>query len=160
MEASEKNQEIINLLNEVLTAELTAINQYFLHAELCQHWGYERLYKTVRGHSIDEMKHAEQLMERILYLDGLPNVQRLGKVNVGESVPEQFELDFALEKEAIERLNRGIELCRDTSDNGTRALLEQILASEEEHIDWLETQQDLIAQIGKENYLSQQMLPA
>lgn len=160
MVENRSNPKIIDLLNEVLTAELTAINQYFLHAEMAHHWGYERLYGVMRHHSIDEMKHAEKVMERVLYLKGLPNVQRLGKINIGETVPEMFVSDHALEMAAVERLNDSIEICREQNDNGTRLLLEAILASEEEHIDWIEAQQDLIQQIGVENYLAQQIKKA
>ena len=141
----------------MLTAELTAVNQYFLHARLCHHWGYERLYERVRKESIEEMKHADQLIDRILYLEGLPNLQRYGKVNVGQTVPEQFKLDLQVEYEAVKRLNEGIEQCRAASDNGTRELLEHILREEEDHVDWLETQEETIRQIGVERYLSEQL---
>lgn len=157
MKKKSQNDPIISVLNDVLTAELTAINQYFLHAELCHHWGYESLYKTVRASSIDEMKHAESVMERILYLDGLPNMQRLGKVTVGETVKEQFEVDMALEQEAVERLNNGIKTCTEANDHGSRMLLESILKSEEEHIDWLDAQLELIKQVGEQNYLAEQI---
>ena len=150
-------QQIIDALNDVLCAELTAINQYFLHAEMCADWGYERLYKKIRKESIDEMKHAEQLIERILFLNGVPNVQKLGRIRIGETVPEQLKVDLALELEAVPRLNAGIKLSADLGDNGTRHLLEEILESEEEHIDWLEAQLDQIDQIGVQNYLSQQV---
>lgn len=149
--------DIIKRLNEVLTLELTAINQYFLHAEMCGDWGFAKLYKVIRAESIDEMKHAEKLIERILFLDGLPNVQRLGKITIGETVKEQFELDLALEERAIPVLNAGIQQCRDEGDNGTRALFEGILVDEERHVDWLEAQLELIRQIGIENYLAQQV---
>ena len=151
------NPEIIDVLNDVLAWELTAINQYFLHAEMCNDWGYQKLYETVRKESIDEMKHAESLIERILYLDGLPNVQRLEKINIGQNVPEQLQSDLNLELLAIPRLNKGITLCTESGDNGTRALLEDILTSEEEHIDWLESQLELISQVGTANYLAQQI---
>ncbi len=151
------DDEIIEFLNEVLTAELTAINQYFIHAKMCDNWGYHRLAAHGRDESIDEMKHAERLIERILYFDGVPNLQRLFPVVVGETVPEQFEVDVALEYGAVERLNRGIALAVDKGDNGTRELLAEILVSEEDHIDWLETQQEAIRQIGVEQYLSQQL---
>jgi bacterioferritin len=149
--------EVVELLNEVLTAELTAVNQYFIHAKMCSNWGYERLASKIRDESIDEMKHAESLIERILYLEGVPNLQRLGSVRVGETVPEQLNLDLAVEREAIERFNRGIRLCADLDDNGSRELLEDMLVSEEEHTDWLETQIELIRQVGLENYLSEQI---
>jgi len=151
------DKQVLTLLNDVLTAELTAVNQYFLHARLCDHWGYERLYERVRKESIEEMKHADQLIERILYLEGMPNLQRLGKVNVGETVPEQFRLDLEVEYEAVKRLNDGIEACRAAGDNGTRDLLEKILREEEDHVDWLETQQETIKQVGLERYLSEQI---
>ncbi|TMB12411.1 MAG: bacterioferritin [Deltaproteobacteria bacterium] len=151
------DKQVITLLNDVLTAELTAVNQYFLHARLCHHWGYERLYERVRKESIGEMKHADELIERILYLEGMPNVQRYGKVDVGQTVPEQFQLDLQVEYDAVKRLNEGIEACRTASDNGTRTLLERILHEEEAHVDWLETQQETIKQVGTESYLSEQL---
>ena len=151
------DKQIASLLNDVLTAELTAVNQYFLHARLCHHWGYGRLYERVRKESIEEMKHADELIERILYLEGLPNLQRYGKVSVGQTVPEQFQLDLEVEYDAVKRLNAGIEVCRTAGDNGTRDLLERILHEEEAHVDWLETQQETIKQIGLERYLSQQL---
>jgi bacterioferritin len=149
--------EIIEVLNEVLTAELTAVNQYFLHAAMCRNWGYQKLAEYVRHESIDEMKHADELIERILYLDGIPNLQRLGALRVGETVPEQFEADLAVEHLALERLNRGIALAMSKGDHGTADLLRRILVAEEEHTDWLETQLETIRQIGAELYLSQQL---
>ena len=149
--------EIISLLNEVLTAELTAVNQYFVHAKMCSNWGYNKLADFIRHESIDEMKHAERLIERILYFDGVPNLQRLSTLRVGETVPEQFRNDLAVEQEAVERLNRGIELAVAKSDNGTRALLEDILVSEEEHADWLETQLRAIDALGETAYLAEQL---
>ena len=148
---------IIDLLNQVLTNELTAVNQYFLHARICENWGYERLYEKFRHESIDEMKDADELIERVLYLEGLPNVQRYNKVNVGENVPEMFQLDLELEKDAIGALNAGIALCREKGDNGSAELLEEILEGEEEHADWLETQLTAIDQIGAQNYLAEQL---
>jgi len=147
--------EIIELLNEVLTAELTAINQYFIHAKMCENWGLERLAKHNYDESIDEMKDAEKVIERILYLEGVPNLQRLGSVLVGETVPEQHRLDLDLERAAIERYNRGVALARDKGDNGTAELLEDLLTGEEEHADWLEAQLFLIEQVGVQNYLAQ-----
>ena len=149
--------EIIEVLNEVLTAELTAVNQYFLHGKLCGNWGYARLAEHSRHESIDEMKHAERITDRIIYFEGFPNYQRYFPLRIGETVPEQFEADLALETEAIERLNRGIELAVAKSDNGTRELLADILVGEEEHVDWIETQREAIRQIGLENYLAQQL---
>jgi len=152
-----ENKKVIEILNDVLTAELTAINQYFVHAEMAENWGYERLAKIVRKHSIGEMKHAEELIERILFLEGIPNVQKLNKINIGETIAEQFKVDLALEMDAVERLNPGIESCREMGDNGTRLLLEEILESEEEHIDWIEAQISLISQVGEKNYLASQI---
>ena len=149
--------EIIELLNEVLTAELTAINQYFIHAKMQENWGYTRLAEHTRHESIDEMKHADSVIERILYLEGVPNMQRLNPVQVGETVPEQFTLELGVETEAIERFNRGIALAVAKGDNGTRELLESMLVSEEEHADWLETQLGLIASLGAAHYLAQQI---
>jgi bacterioferritin len=149
--------EIIEKLNEVLTAELTAINQYFIHAKMCDNWGYEHLAGKIREQSIDEMKDAEQIIERILFLDGVPNLQRLNNVRVGETVPEQFRLDLELEREAIDRYNVGIELAVAKGDNGTRELLEDELTGEESHADWLESQLTLIDQVGVENYLATQI---
>jgi len=149
--------QVIALLNDVLSAELTAVNQYWLHARLCENWGYERLWKKIREESLEEMKHADELIERILYLDGMPNLQRLGKINVGETVPEQFKLDVEVEYEAVKRLNEGIEACRAKGDNGTRALLEKMLADEEDHVDWLEEQQRLVESLGESAYLAEQI---
>jgi len=148
---------VIDLLNEVLTNELTGVNQYFLHARMCENWGYQRLWKKIRAESIDEMKHADELVERILYLEGLPNLQRLGTISVGETVLEQLRLDLELEKKAIGVLNRGIELCRQAGDNGSAELLEDLLEDEEEHANWLEAQLVLVEQAGLQNYLAQQM---
>lgn len=151
------SQEVIELLNEVLTAELTAINQYFIHGRMCENWGYQRLANHIRDESIDQMRHAEKLIDRILYLEGVPNLQRLNPLTVGETVPEQFRLDLAVERHAISRLNEGIAICVSEGDNGSRELLEEILAAEEEHTDWLETQLELLSQIGDANYLAQQV---
>jgi bacterioferritin len=148
---------VLELLNDVLTAELTAVNQYFLHAKLCHHWGYERLADKIRSESIDEMRHVEELTDRILYLEGIPNYQRLFSVRVGETVVEQFELDLQTERESIKRLNDGIATCVGVGDNGTRELLAHLLVDEEEHADWLETQLEAVRQIGVENYLTEQL---
>ena len=148
---------VIAVLNDVLTAELTAINQYWIHARMCENWGYERLWKKVREESLGEMKHADRLVERILYLEGIPNLQKLGKVNVGQTVKEQFRLDLEVEKAAVKALNAGIETSRSLGDNGTRELLESILEGEEEHANWLEAQLTLIEQVGDANYLAQQI---
>lgn len=157
MSRSAPNAAVIEVLNEVLTAELTAINQYFLHAKMCQSWGYARLAGYLRKESIDEMKHADAVIERILYLGGLPNLQRLWHLRIGETVPEQLASDLALENDAIPRLQKGVEVLRSAGDIGSALLLEGILKAEEEHKDWLEMQQDLIEQIGLQNYLAQQM---
>ena len=152
-----KDPRILTLLNEVLTAELTAINQYFLHSKLAGNWGFARLHKALRHESIDEMKHAELVTERILFLDGIPNLQLLWKLNIGETVEEQFNSDLALEYAAIERLNAGIALARELGDNGTRELLEKILVSEEQHVDWIETQLAAIERVGLQGYLAEQL---
>jgi bacterioferritin len=151
------HEQVITLLNDVLTAELTAINQYFIHARMCENWGYQRLWKKVREESIGEMKHADRLIARVLYLEGVPNVQRLGKVNVGETVPEQLRLDLEVEKAAIKMLNDGIERCRTLGDHGSRDLLEDLLEGEEEHANWIEAQLTLIQQMGEAHYLAQQV---
>lgn len=149
--------DIIALLNDVLGGELVAINQYFMHAKMCENWGYHRLAKKIRDESIDEMKHAESLMDRILFLEGLPNLQKLGKLNVGENVKEQLESDLALEKTAIKLLNDGLETCRRLGDGTSEELLRDILVDEERHTDWIETQLGLIEKLGLELYLSQQL---
>jgi bacterioferritin len=149
--------KIIEALNDILTAELTGINQYFVHAKMCDNWGYERLAEAIRKESIEEMKHAEELIERILFLEGVPSVQRLGKVKVGEKVAEQLKLDHALELEAVAKLNKAVALATDAGDNGSRDLFEDILESEEDHVNWLEAQLELIQQVGEDNYLAQQI---
>jgi bacterioferritin len=151
------DKRVIDVLNDVLSAELTAINQYFVHAEMCENWGYKRLQKVIRHHSIGEMKHAEAVIERILFLEGIPNVQRIGKINIAENVQEMMNSDLALEMDALPRLNKGIELCVSIGDNASRLLLEEILEDEEEHVDWIEAQIDQIGQVGVQNYLAQQI---
>jgi bacterioferritin len=148
--------EIIELLNDVLTAELTAINQYFIHYKMQANWGYQRLAHRGKDESFGEMRHAEELIERILYLEGVPNMQRMFPVKVGETVPEQIKAELETEKEAITRLAAGIEQCRRT-DEGTRLLLEHILHDEEEHADWLETQLSMISDLGEGLYLNAQI---
>jgi bacterioferritin len=148
--------EIIELLNDVLTAELTAINQYFIHYKMQENWGYKRLAEKGKEESFGEMKHAEELIERILFLEGVPNMQRLGPVKVGETVPEQLKAELQTEVEAIARLAAGIEQCRRT-DEGTRLLLETILHEEEDHADWLETQLSMINDLGEGLYLNAQI---
>lgn len=149
--------QILEALNEILTAELTAINQYFIHAKMCGNWGYQRLAKKKREESIEEMKDADHVIERILFLDGVPNMQRLFPVRVGEDPIEQHRLDLALETEAVGRYNKAIALAREKGDNGTRALLEQLLRGEEHSVDWLESQLNVVEQIGKERYLAEQL---
>ena len=146
---------VISALNEVLTSELTGINQYFIHHKMCSNWGYSKLSKKKRSESIDEMKHADRVIERILHLEGVPNMQRMNPVRVGEDPIEQHQLDLALEVDAVERLNKGVALAREKGDNGTRDLLEAILKDEEESVDWHETQLHLVKEIGKERYLAQ-----
>ncbi len=151
------HQEVIKVLNEVLTSELTAINQYFIHSKMCEDWGFQRLAAKKKEESIEEMKHADAVIARILFLEGVPNMQRYFPVKVGEDAIEQHKLDVELEYDAVKRLNEGIGVCRDLGDNGTRELLEMILQEEEEGIDWLEAQLHLIEAIGKERYLSEQI---
>jgi bacterioferritin len=149
--------KVVEILNHVLAAELTAINQYFIHAKICENWGYRYLAEYIRHESIDEMKHADIVIDRILFLEGIPNMQHLNPITVGETVPEQFQVDLQLEYAAVKRLNDGIATCAAVGDNTSRALLEGILVSEEEHADWLEAQLELIRQVGEHNYLAQQV---
>jgi bacterioferritin len=149
--------QVLEILSDVLAAELAAINQYFLHYRMCEHWGYKKLAEKKKHESIEEMRDADAIMERILYLDGIPNMMRLNPVKVGENPVEQHELDLALELAAIDRLNKGIAICVAKGDNGTRELLEGVLKGEEESADWLESQLHAIGEIGKENYLAQQL---
>ena len=149
--------KVIAFLNQVLKAELTAINQYFLHAEMCENWGYQRLAKKVKKESIEEMMHAEKCMERILYLDGTPNMTDYFKINIGATVEAQFKNDLQLEYDAVKRLNDGIKLCTAANDGGSRELAEKVLGDEEHHIDWLEGQLHAISEMGVANYLAQQL---
>jgi bacterioferritin len=151
------NDEVVEVLQDVLCAELTAINQYFIHARMNENWGYKKLAAYIQKESIEEMRHAQEVIDRILYFDGVPNMQKYMKINVGKTVPEQFKLDVAVEYDAVARLNKGIELARAQGDNGTRALLETILKDEEDHIDWLEAQLGIVEEVGAQNYLAQQM---
>lgn len=153
----EGNKQVINYLNRALKNELTAINQYFLHARMYKNWGLKALDEHEYGESIEEMKHADRLIERVLFLEGLPNLQELGKLHVGENVKEILECDLALERDACPLLREAITHCESLSDYVSRKVLAEILASEEEHIDWLETQLDLIQRIGLENYTQKQM---
>jgi bacterioferritin len=152
-----RDNDIIELLNDVLTAELTAVNQYFVDSKMLGNWGYERLAEKFREESISEMKDADELIERILFLEGVPNLQRLGTLRVGETVREKLDAALAIEYEAIERLNGGIARCVAARDNGSRDLLEDMLEGEEEFTDWLETQVELIRQVGEPHYLAQQI---
>jgi bacterioferritin len=149
------SSKIIELLNNALTKELTAINQYFIHSKMCENWGYLFLAKKYYEESLGEMKHAEALIKRILFLEGTPNMTRYDKIKVGDTVKKQLESDLQLELDAIEMLKPGIKLCLEEADHTTRELLERILQEEEEHVDWLEGQLHIIKEAGYENYLSQ-----
>jgi bacterioferritin len=151
------NEQVLKDLGEALKAELTAINQYFLHAKMCENWGYFRLAAWYRKESIDEMVHAEKLMERILFLDGTPNMTEIGPIAVGKNVKQQFENDLALDIQAVKHLNDAIRNATEAGDNASRALFEKILVEEEEHVDYLEGQLHAIAETGIENYLAQQL---
>jgi bacterioferritin len=149
--------DVITALGDILAAELAAINQYFLHSKMCQNWGYGKLAHKKREESIEEMRDAELLMDRILFLDGVPNMQRMNPIKVGEDPIEQHRVDLQIELEAVARLNKAIALCRDKNDGGTRELLERILKGEEESIDWLESQLHVVEDIGRERYLAEQL---
>ncbi|MBA3393865.1 MAG: bacterioferritin [Deltaproteobacteria bacterium] len=151
------NEEVLMLLNQLLTNELTAINQYFIHAKMCENWGFDRLAAKIREESIDEMRHADMVISRILFLEGVPNLQRYHKLHVGETVKEQLESDLQLEYAAIAALNQGVAKTREYGDNASEDLFSRILVSEEVHTDWLETQLELIRQVGEQNYLAQQI---
>ena len=152
--------KVIALLNEALKEELTAISQYFLHAEMCENWHYEKLGGFIKKQSIDEMKHAEMLIERILFLDGTPTMTEAIQLTVGKNVNEQLASDLKLEINAVEMYNRAIQVSRDEGDNASRELFERLLKDEEEHVDWLEAQMYQIQEIGYERYLSQQIREA
>ena len=151
------NAKVIESLNEILTMELSGINQYFIHSKLCESWGFERLADKIREESLSEMKHAEQVIDRILHLEGVPNVQRLDKIKIGEKVSEQLKADLDLEVAAISRFNKAIALAVEVGDNGSREMLAAMLTSEEAHLHWLDSQLELIKQIGESNYLAQQV---
>ena len=150
-------QGVVDLLNKILTEELTVINQYFLHAKMCANWGYDRLEHKVKERSFSEMKDADKIIEHILYLEGVPNVQRLGTVKIGETVPEQLKADLAKEKDMVKLLTESINHCTKVGDFTTRLMLEEMVTDEDQHIDWIETQQETIQQVGLENYLSEQI---
>jgi bacterioferritin len=151
------NEKIIAMLNDFLADELTAINQYIVHSEMCDNWGYGRLHDAVEKRAIEEMKHAEKLIARILFLEGLPIVSELKKMSIGAKVDAQLKNDHAAEAGAIKAYNEGIRLCLELGDGGTRELIEDNLEDEEAHIDWLEAQQDQIKQLGVQNYLVEQI---
>ena len=148
---------VVDLLNKILTEELTVINQYFLHAKMCKNWGYERLHDHVQERSFGEMKDAQHVIDHILYLEGLPNMQRLGTVKIGETVPEQLKADLDKEKAMVALLTDGIQHCMKVGDFTTRHMLEDMVTDEDKHIDWIETQLETIKQVGLENYLSEQI---
>ncbi|MCG3197270.1 MAG: bacterioferritin [Candidatus Omnitrophica bacterium] len=149
--------EVIEVLNEALCAELTAINQFMIHSKMCQNWGYRRLFKKYYHESIEEMKHAETVIDRILFLEGVPNMQKYHKICVGASPKEQFENDLQLELDAVALYNRGVQVAAKVGDNGSRDLLETLLRDEEEHVDWIETQLHMIEELGIQHFLAQQM---
>lgn len=151
------DDQVIGYLNKALKNELTAINQYFLHARMYENWGLNKLNEHEYGESIDEMKHADALIKRILFLDGMPNLQDLGKLHIGENVKEMLECDLKLEQEAVPLLREAIGYCEQNKDYVSRELFESILESEEDHIDWLETQLELIGRVGEQNYLQSMM---
>lgn len=148
---------VVERLNAILTVDLTAINQYFVQAEMARNWGFARVAEKFREFSMGEMRDAQAIVRRILYLDGLPNLQRLGAVKVGESVEEDLQLDLASETEALETITEAVAHCERVGDVGTREMLEDMAREEEEHVDWLETQIETIRQVGVENYLAQNM---
>lgn len=151
------DSNVLKQLNEILVSELTAINQFFLHAKMCKNWGYESLYKKAYKKSIEAMKHADALSERILFLEGLPNFQKLNKLNIGQSVKEQLESDLAMEIGTVDCLKEGIKICLSAKDHVTREFLEGILVDEEEHIDWIEAQLGLIKEVSLAGYLAEKI---
>ena len=148
---------VLDRLNDILTVELTAINQYFIHAEMCKNWGFQRIYSRFRQSSLDEMQDAQHLISHILYLEGVPNLQRLNQLMVGESVQEDLELNLVAEKGAVDVLTEAITHCASVGDYTTRSILEGMVRSEEEHVDWIETQIETINVVGVDLYLNQQI---
>ena len=148
--------DIINTLNALLADELTAINQYILHGEMCEDWGYDKLHEAIEKRAIQEMIHAEKLIGRILFLEGMPVVSELNKIHIGENVLKQFEYDHAAELDAVQAYNKAVAQTTELADNGTKILIESILTDEEDHIDWIEEQLDQIEQMGYERYLNKQ----
>lgn len=146
---------VVERLNAILTIDLTAINQYFIHSEMARNWGFERTAEHLRELSLGEMRDAQSVVRHILFLEGLPNLQRLGQVKVGESIAEDLQLDLAMEMETVDALREAIAHCESVGDYGTREMLEDMLHDEESHVDWLETQHELIRQVGAEHYLAQ-----
>ena len=153
------NEKVIKVLNDVLRKELTGINQYFMHAKLCKSWGYAKLFKHSWDESIDEMKHADQVIDRILFLEGSPSISAYDKIMVGANVKQQLENDLGLEQGALVVLRAGIKTCLEANDETSKGLLERILSEEENHIDWIECQLHQISEVGYENYLAQQINP-
>jgi bacterioferritin len=151
------NEKVIDVLNQVLRKELTGINQYFIHAKMVENWGYERLYKFIWKESVEEMKHADRVIERILFLEGTPNITTYDKITVGANVKQQLENDLGLEAAALTVLRNGIKTCVEAADDASRELLEHILVDEEDHVDWLESQLHQIDEVGYQNYLAQQI---
>jgi bacterioferritin len=152
------NEQVIAVLNQVLRKELTGINQYFIHAKMCQNWGYARLYKTLWDESIGEMKHADEIIERILFLEGVPNISAYDKISVGSNVKQQLENDLSLESAALTVLHPGIKTCVEAGDDSSRELLEHIVVDEEKHVDWIESQLHQMNEVGYQNYLAQQII--
>jgi bacterioferritin len=152
------NEQVIAVLNQVLRKELTGINQYFIHAKMCENWGYERLYKALWEESMGEMKHADQIIERILFLEGIPNISANDKILIGNDVKQQLENDLALETAALAVLHPGIKTCTEAGDDSSRELLEHIVVDEEKHVDWIESQLHQIDEVGYQNYLAQQII--
>jgi bacterioferritin len=151
------NKKVVDVLNQVLRKELTGINQYFIHAKMCENWGYDRLRSLIRKESIEEMHHADRIIERILFLEGTPNISAYDKITIGPDVKQQLDNDLALEVAALVVLRDGIKTCVETADDASRELLEHILVDEEEHIDWIESQLHQIKEVGYQNYLAQQI---